>query len=126
MKKYLILLALTYGQATAQVTNPIFLSCTGQYNNFRTKHESNLANVIVKISNDEFIIDGIPGLGMEEKYNATKKTETMIFLGHPLNKNFEGSLNRFTGFINIYHKDNDQSRYFQLYQGYCKIAQKMF
>ncbi len=47
MKKFLILLALTCGQATAQMTNPIFLSCTGQYNNFKTKEEWKLTNVII-------------------------------------------------------------------------------
>ena len=125
MKNFLILLALTCGQATAQVTNPIFLSCTGQYNNFKTKEEFKLQNVIIKISNDEFIIDGIPGLGMQEKYNATVKTETMIFFAHPIDQNFRGSLNRFTGFFNVSHQDSERTRS-QSYQGYCQIAQKIF
>jgi hypothetical protein len=126
MKNFLILLALTCGQATAQVTNPIFLSCTGQYNNFKEKHEIKLENVVIKIWNDELTVYGIPGLGTGEKYNVMTKTEIGISFAHQINQDYSASLNRFTGSLDVVQWDPTKSRLLQMYKGLCKVAQKIF
>ncbi len=121
------LISAFFGCVSAETANSLTLACVGDYRHVRDKIEQKLANVIVKTSKDSILISGIPGLAVSgEEYRVTRRSEDYIFFNNGSNFNYQGNLNRFTGAIKIIEIDAKLSRWFQSFDGTCRVAQKLF
>ena len=99
----------------------------GDYRSIQNKVDLKLNNVIVIISSDDISFSGIPGLALsEEKYKITRRTEESLFFQHPLDSKYQGALNRYTGNIHLIHMDVANFKWFQSFDGTCRVAQKLF
>ena len=112
---------------TAQPINALALYCEGDYNNLREKVDLKLKNIIVRITNDEVVISGIPGLALlNEKYKTTNQNDNNILFKNPQKSNYQGSINRYSGSFNLIELDFENSRWYQSFNGTCRATQKIF
>ena len=112
---------------SAQEINTTYLLCEGKYENQRKNYETKLKDVLVKILKENVTISGIPGLAnFEEKFKISQQNDERLLFQQIQNINYQGSINRYTGSIDLSEIDLEKLRWYQAFSGICYPTNKLF
>ena len=106
------------------------LQCDGKYSNFLTGYRDvpdkggyvEIRNTSVKV---------VSVIGFEGAYDVHTADEARVFFVHPENKLIQGSINRFTGQLQLHQQSKkprpgDFGGFDQLWEGTCSPARRKF
>lgn len=124
-----VLIVLVAGEALAQpdVTR---LQCDGKYSNFLSGHRDVPSKGgYVEIHKSSVKVVSI--VGFEGTYNVHTTNEAQLSFVHPEDKLFQGSINRFSGQLQLHQQSKnpragDFGGFDQLWEGTCTPARRLF
>jgi len=106
------------------------LQCDGKYSNFLTGYRDvpdKGGYVEIRKTN----VKVVSVIGFEGAYDVRTADEARVFFVHPENKLIQGSINRFTGQLQLHQQSKkprpgDFGGFDQLWEGTCSPARRMF
>lgn len=115
------------GTAKAETNiTPSFLSCEGKWSSFIDNIRDLETSGRIILQTDSITLSGLPSFGQSnERYIFTKVEPTIIFFQHPTDTRYSGSLNRLNGNLSLSMQRNS-SQFGYIFQGLCKISQRLF
>ena len=125
-KFFFISLVLVEGIVSAQPVEPITLACRGKYSSSEAKQfDIPISTGVIKINNASILISGIPIFSSNALYEIVKTNDTDIFFQNLANK-IVGSINRYTGFVNVINFSASGDKWLHSYEGNCLYSNRIF
>lgn len=130
MKLLLLLIASIFSLGATRASQDLAFVCNGKFSYFpRQILDVDVRDAILKLDSKYVLLSGIVAFAPQSGtvYQITERSDTNIRFTSSLDKDYSGSINRYTGKLELVAQDGaDKSSITHHFVGSCNLQKRMF